>query len=190
MTDERINPVQTNTRAPVWVSAGFVLLLMVAGKIVYNLPWPDLAPALHQPVTFISAVVLNAAIVFGPSLIYPMGRFSGARKGVCITASLLTPAAWNIWEILRVSAFFSPGESLYYGLNSLFLGALAFGVFQMGVWEAIYRIRSNNRKQKPRLLGPVLAASAGLALVCVFIVWALGQPWFYLYGRVYKAIFY
>ncbi len=190
MTDALIKPVQTDTRAPVWVLAGLVLLLMAAAKIVYNLPWPDSAPALHQPATFISALLLNAAIVFGPSLIYPVGRFRGAGKGICITASLLTPVAWNIWEIMRVFAFFSPGESLYYGLNSLFLGAVAFAVFQMGVWEAIFRVRSKDLKQKLGLAGPILAALAGLGLVYVFILWALGQPWFYLYGRVYKAIFY
>lgn len=172
-----------------WMAGAAVLVMMAAAKVLYNLPWPEMAPSLHQPAAFIFGLLLNFSIVFGPSVVYPLGRFRGAAPRICIMASLLTPVAWNIWEIIRVTAYFSVVESLYYGLNSLFLGALAFAAAQMGFWETVYRVRRKESREKPRTAGPILTVLAGLGLVYFFCFWAMGQHWFYLYQAVYKALF-
>ncbi|MBS3759340.1 MAG: hypothetical protein KGY61_11830 [Desulfobacterales bacterium] len=172
-----------------WIAGAAVLLMMAAAKVLYNMPWPELAPALHQPAAFIFALLLNVSIVFGPSVIYPLGRFRGAAPRICIMACLLTPVVWNIWEIIRVTAYFSVAESLYYGLNPLFLGALAFTAAQMGFWEAVYRVRRKEPGEKAHAAGPIFIVLASLALVYVFCFWAMGQHWFYLYQAGYKALF-
>jgi len=177
-------------RLNAWIPAAGVLAIMAASKVIYNLPWPELSPVVHQPAAFISAITLNLAIVLGPSVIYLMGRFRGAGQVACIKACLITPVAWNIWEIFRVTAYFSVAESLYYGLNSLFLGALAAAAFQMGLWEAVYRLRRRGEEGRVRLSGPVLAAVTGLILVFIFDFWAMGQNWFYFYQAGYKALFF
>ncbi len=181
-------PDMTGTRSAL-MPAFAALLLMAAGKILYNLPWHDMTPSIHKPAAFISGLVLFIAITLAPSAVYPLGRFRGAAARTCIMACLITPLVWNIWEIIRVTAFFSPAESLYYGLNPLFLGTLAFAAFQAGLWESVYRLRVKRPGKKTQLAGPMLSALAGLGLLYVFCFWAMGQPWFYLYQEGYKALF-
>ena len=164
-----------------------VLLLMAGGQIIYNLPWFELAPGLHQPMTMVSALILNFSLVFGPSLIYPSARSCGAPVPVGVGCSLVPPLVWNIWEVIRVAEYFSPGVALYYGLNSLFLGALFFGFFQMGLWETIYRVR---RQPRPgRLLAPLVVSGLSLAAVYIMMIRGLGAQWFYWYGKGYQALF-
>jgi len=162
---------------------------MAAGKVLYNLPWFNLWPPVHQPLVFISAVALCLSLAFGPSLVYPRSRSRGAPPAFSAAAALLTPVVWDIWEMVRVSRDFSLGVSLYYGLNPMFLGAIAFAVFQMGLWESVYRLRGNEAKGKTGLVGPILTAATGAAAVYVMLFWAMGAHWFYLYGKGYKLLF-
>ncbi|MFH1138175.1 MAG: hypothetical protein V1816_19050 [Pseudomonadota bacterium] len=164
-----------------------VLSSMVAGKIVYNLPWSELAPAVHQPVVFAAALVLNFSLVFGPFLIYPVARRRGASIPVAAGAGLVAPVVWDAWEIIRATEFFSPAVALYYGFNPMFLGALCFAAFQMGLWEAVFRFR--NQEPRARLLGPALIAGGGLAAVHLLLFWGMGAHFFYLYGKGYQALF-
>ncbi|MBI9075961.1 MAG: hypothetical protein JEZ02_11150 [Desulfatibacillum sp.] len=177
-----------NLRA-VWFPAAAVLGVMVASKILYNLPWPDFALTLHKPATFHFGITLNLAIAFGPSVIYPLGRFRGVLPRACILASLLTPVIWIIWETINFSACFSLGESLYYSLNPLFLTTLTFMALQMGLWETVYRFRRRKTEGLALVVRPVLAVLVSLGLFYVFALWEMGQNWFYFYQSGYKALF-
>ena len=176
--------------ARVVLPAAVMALVMAGSKYLYNLSWmiPDLS--LHRAAAFVLGLTLNLSITFGASWVYPVAYFRGARLVERVAACLVTPLLWNLWEILRVTEFFSPAESLYYGLNSLFLGTLAFTVFQMGLWEIICRYWSDRLKARSVWSGgPVLAMILGAAAVFVFNIWGLGAHWFYLYGNLYKALF-
>lgn len=167
----------------------FVLLMMATCKIVYNSPLYAIIPGAHKYAALIVGLMLNISITFGPSVVYPLARNRGASVTLSGAAALLTPTAWNIWEVVRVTEYFSPVVSIYYGFNSLFLGSLAFAVFQIGVWEFFIRLRSKKEPEKRRLLTPLAASVAGLAAVYVMLFWSMGAHWFYMYGNVYKTFF-
>ncbi|MCJ7685822.1 MAG: hypothetical protein MUO68_16190, partial [Desulfobacteraceae bacterium] len=93
-----------------------VLAVMCFSKIFYNVSWKIDSPQIHWLVAFISGLTLNLSITFGASVVYPLAYFNGARPVERIIACLITPLVWNGWEIIRVTEFFTLGESLYYGL--------------------------------------------------------------------------
>ena len=79
---------------------------------------------LRHAVAAAFAVPYFLSIAFGALIVYPMSFFRGACTGERIVASLVTPAAWTLKEVFRVSAFFTIGESIYFGLNQIFLLSL------------------------------------------------------------------
>jgi hypothetical protein len=175
------------------VPAAGLAAVMAGSKVFYNLAWMIPDPTLHRALAFALGLTLNLSLTFGASLLYPLTYYRGASWMERAAACLVTPVLWNLWEITRVTEFFSFGESLYYGLNSLFLGTLAFTVFQMGLWELICRRAFNRRGPDRRRVwsgAPIPAMVLGAAAVFVFNIWGLGAHWFYLYGNLYKIIFY
>lgn len=174
------------------VPAGIVFLVMVISLILYWLSRHIDDRFLHNLVSHVFAVLLFLSIGFGSILVYPLAFFRGAGAGERIFASLFTPVAWTIKEIVRVNDYFTFWESLYYGLNSLTLLTI-FGTFGlMGICEII--CRAVVRKQSRHLIEiitpvPVAAIFVSIIALYVLFIWGMGVHWFYIYMEGYKALF-
>ena len=107
-------------------------------------------------------------------------------------ASLFTPITWILKEIVRVTAFFSLGESIYFGLNQLFLLTIVGAFAQMGLCEVICRWRLKSHEQEQvHLFSSTAVAFMLLGIVGIYVlfIWGWGTGFFYIYMKVYKAIF-
>jgi hypothetical protein len=171
-----------------------VLATTIVMSIVYfHLAWrigPD--NPIRPVVTTLSSWVLFISIGFGVLYIYPKGFFGGACIVERTAACLVTPVVWNLKEMIRVSEFFTLGETLYYGLNMAFLLAL-FGTFGlMGLSELLCRRKFNKSGEEPvKVLSPapVAAIFIGLAALYICLLWGLGVHFFYIYISGYRALF-
>jgi len=169
-----------------------VLIVMFASAILYDQSWKIGNDALHQLTAYVSGLILFVSIGFGPLYAHPKAYFRGASALERILACLLTPVAWDVKEMFRVSEYFSWGESLYYGLNTIFILCLCVGVAQMGVCEMVCRWVRNRQVLEPvpvvtpASLIPVLV---GLLGVGTFFLWGGGVHSFYIYQEGYKALF-
>ena len=174
------------------VPAGAVVLIMIASGLIYDASWRIEGEGLRSAIAFVSGIILWASIGHGTLLAYPMAFFRGASMGERMGACVLTPLTWNVKEMVRVSEFFTPGESLYYGLNSLFLLAVIGAFAQMGLCELIcrWRLRREGREDI-RIFSalPVVAILAGVLAFLVMSAWGQGVHWFYVYMQGYKALF-
>lgn len=172
--------------------AATVLIVMLASLILYNHSWRIDNDAIHQLTAYVSGLVLFVSIGFGPLYAYPKAFFRGASAMERILASLATPVVWDLKEILRVSEYFTWGESLYYGLNTIFLLCLCVVAAQMGMCEMVCRSIRNRQASEPvpvvtpATLIPVIL---GLLGVGVFFLWGGGVHSFYIYQEGYKALF-
>ncbi len=176
------------------IQVTIVLAVMVGMSIIYfHLAWRiDSGNSLRPVITTLSSWLLFISIGFGTLYIYPTAFFRGAGAGERIIACLVTPVVWNIKEMVRVSEVFSLGETLYYGLNTSFLLAF-FGTFGlMGLCELICRWRLGKRGDEPVKVfspAPLVAIFAGLAVLCVCLLWGLGVHFFYIYIQGYRSLF-
>jgi hypothetical protein len=170
-----------------------VLLTLVVSNITYfYLSWQITHPVLGSIVAFVSAAVLFISIGFGTLYIYPVAYFRGANKLERILACLVTPVVWNIKEMIRVSEFFTLGETLYYGLNTAFLLSLFGAIGMMGLCEMLCRWQLGKRtgiRVKVFSPVPVLSIVVGIAALYVCLLWGLGVHFFYIYIEGYRALF-
>ncbi len=172
---------------------GTVLLVWAAMSVVYlECAWRLEPGALRSIITFSSAVLLFLSLGFGALYIYPVAFLRGASTGERLAACLVTPLLWNLKELVRVSEFFSFGETLYYGLNTAFLLAVFGALGQAGLCELVCRWRLGKRSEQPVRIfspAPVIWVGMGLAAVYLLLLWGLGVHFFYIYIQGYKAIF-
>jgi hypothetical protein len=172
---------------------GTVLLVWAATSVVYlECAWRLEPGALRSFIAFSSAVLLLLSLGFGALYIYPTAFFRGASTGERLAACLVTPLVWNLKELVRVSEFFSFGETLYYGLNTAFLLTVFGALGQAGLCELVCRWRLGRRSERPiKILSPapLVLVGVGLAAVYLLLIWGLGVHFFYIYIQGYKAIF-
>ena len=174
------------------VPAATVLMAMVGSLVLYNQSWRIGSDALHQLTAYVSGLILFVSIGFGPLYVYPKAFFRGASALERVLVCLVTPVAWDVKEILRVSEYFSWGESLYYGLNTIFLLCLCVVATQMGICEMVCRWVRNRQVPDPvAVVSPatLIPVILGLAGVGIFFLWGGGASSFYLYQEGYKALF-
>ncbi|MEA3221934.1 MAG: hypothetical protein U9P49_02055 [Thermodesulfobacteriota bacterium] len=174
------------------VPAAIVLAIMIISLLVYWNSWRIDSVGAHRIVANIAAVVLFVSIGFGSLLVYPMAYFRGANAGERIFASLITPIIWLIKESIRVSVFYTFAETLYYGLNPLYLAVFIGPFGLMGICELVCRSIIKKRSDTSiRVITPLPVAAIFAALVAlyVFLIWGGGVHWFYIYMEGYKALF-
>ena len=175
------------------IPVGGMLLVMLFSSFIYHNSWRIGNDTLHQFVADVSAALLFCSIGFGTLVVYPWTYRLGASTGARIIASLTVPIVWNFMEMFRVSEFFTFGETLYYGLNQVFLLAV-FGSFaEMGICELYLRWRGNRiRDEKVSIItpAPLISIAVGLAAFYIIMIWGVGVHFFYWYGRIYRAIFF
>jgi hypothetical protein len=172
---------------------GTVLLIWAAASVVYlECAWRLEPGALRSLLAFSSAVLLLLSLGFGALYIYPIAFFRGANTVERLAACLVTPLVWNLKEMVRVGEFFSPGETLYYGLNTAFLLTVFGSLGLAGLCELVCRWRLGRRSERPVRIfspAPLLWVGMGLAAVYLLLLWGLGVHFFYMYIQGYKALF-
>ena len=169
-----------------------VLIVMVASAVLYDQAWRIGNDTIHQLTAYIAGLILFASIAYGPLYVYPKAFFRGASLGERVLASLVTPVAWNLKEMVRVSEVFTWGESLYYGLNPIFLLCLSGTAVHMGLCEMACRwVRNRSVSEPVRVVTPasIMAVLVGLLGAGLFMAWDMGVHWFYIYQEGYKALF-
>ena len=172
--------------------AGVPLLTLIVSWVVYENAWRIDIVWLRQMLSFLSGIVMFVSLGFGPFIVYPMAFSRNAGPAERVTPCLITPILWDLKEVIRVTEFFTTGESIYYGFNPLFLGLMAASLFQMGLMEALCRWRTRwggSDMGKVVWPAPAVAMFLGLAGVFVFLVWGMGVHCFYIYQEGYKVLF-
>ena len=170
----------------------FVLLVVAAVSLaLYKNFWQFNLPHIQKAAAFIFGPAAFVTIGCGSIVVYPICRLRGASVAEAFAASMITPLAWILKEVVRVSEFFSWGESLYYGLSSSLLLAIAANIGFMGLGEMIHRRRLKKRGRAGAVVTPVPIAAVVFALAALYVIliWGVGVHWFYIYQEGYKAIF-
>lgn len=173
------------------VPAAVHLAVVALSLLLYKHFWLFGLPQLQQTAGTIFGVIAFAAIGGGSGVVYPVCRFRDASIPEAVAASLVTVLLWIGKEVVRVSAFFSPGESLYYGLSSTPLLALVMSLGFMGLGEMTYRYARKRQGEALSVLSPLPVTALVFSLVGLFVIlfWGLGVHWFYIYQEGYKALF-
>ncbi|MBI4964820.1 MAG: hypothetical protein HY913_16210 [Desulfomonile tiedjei] len=185
--------MQRTTLAQRFVFPAAAGVAIVLGMLlIYNAAWRINNEALHQWTAFFAGLGHIVILMGGSLIIYPIAFFRGASLRERVVACLAIPLFWSVTEIIRVTEFFTLGESLYYALNSQFIVYLAAASLQMGLCEIVCRwwVRSSHdAPTKVVPLGAVISILAGAAGVYIVMIWGGGVHWFYLYQQGYKALF-
>ena len=94
-------------------------------------------------------------------------------------------------EVVRVSEFFTWGESVYYGFSTSGLLPLIFNIGIIGLCELVCRARAQRIGVRVRVFtpAPLLALALLPAGVYVMFIWGMGTRWFYIYQEGYKLLF-
>ena len=167
-------------------------LALLASHVVYHSSRLIDNYVIHQQVAFVAGLIYLFVLMGGSLIVYPVAFFMAAKPLERVIACLITPILWSVTEIIRVSEFFTVGESLYYGLNSQVLLFLSLASFQMGLCDMICRWWAQRKGAVGLRMVTRAAVTAilfGLAAVYVLVIWEGGVHWFYLYQQGYKWLF-
>jgi len=166
------------------IPASIVLLTMILSRIVYFNASASLAT--------IFGVVMFLSIGFGTFLIYPLSFVRGASLPERVIGCLVTPLVWNGIEIYNVGEAFTLTESLYYGVNIIFLGTVAGQFLIMGICDVFCRWFVEHGGQEPKkAISPfaVFASLSGILGIYLVLVWREGVGLHYVLIGLYKSIF-
>ena len=177
---------------PVGTALGAWILLNV---LTSHLFWFGSGSAYRIAATILYPL-LGLTIGFSSPVVYSILRMRGASTTERIFWAYTVPVAWVLKEVWRVSAFFSPGEALYYALAPVSLAVLVFQIGYLSLCELLWRWRDRRKGEAVRIwtAGPV----AGLVIFAILIYFMAfwgnagdtrGSHWFYLYMEGYKALF-
>lgn len=172
--------------------SAIVLVMYILLHTLYFESWKIDNRAVQYYVGFVSGLMLFFFIGFNSLVVYMVIYFKGASVYERILASLLVQIVWIGKELVRVSEFFTFGETIYYMFNSAFLLAIMGSFALMGVAELVCRWLLNKRGvQQKKVITPlpVCAIVTGIVAVYVFLIWGIGEHWFYIYVMGYKLIF-
>jgi hypothetical protein len=109
-----------------------VLITMLLSRMVYFNS--------SATVATLSGLVMFLSIAFGSFLIYPMTFFRGASIPERVIGCLVSPMVWNGIEMYNVGEAFTVSESLFYGLNIIFLATVASQFLIMGICDVFCRL--------------------------------------------------
>ena len=173
------------------VPAGMVLAVAVVALIIHNHFWRLGMPALTKIVGHVSFGLFLLSVFLGALFAYPVAYFRGASVFWRIAVCLVTPLCFIGSEVVRVTQFFTWGESLYYALTPANQLIILANLGLMGLAEMICRLRLKRRGVKVRVIS--LVPVGGIVLfglgVYVIFLWGMGVHYFYIYMEGYKALF-
>ncbi|HDP79599.1 MAG TPA: hypothetical protein ENN21_02010 [Spirochaetes bacterium] len=138
-------------------------------------------------------VVLCFYLGFNGFFVYRAMCMRGARLAERIAGSYITPVAYAIKEIIRVSEFFTIGESFYYCLCAY--PVLGMFVGQAGLLALSEMLCKHYYKKRDLYNGntvtavPVAIFIASMAALYFLFFYDAGGTAFFAYSELYKLIF-
>jgi hypothetical protein len=138
-------------------------------------------------------LVLFFYLIFNGAFVYRAMFFRGASLAERIIGAYITPLAFIVKEIIRVTEFFSFGESVYYGLQPYPMLSLLIGQAGMlAVVEMLCR-RALGKGAASRgetvTAAPVMVAVLSAAGVYFMLFWQWGEAAYWIELAVYRMIF-
>jgi hypothetical protein len=167
------------------VPTSIVLAGMILSRLVYFNS--------SATVATLSGIVMFLSVGFGSFLIYPLSFFRGASLAERVIGCLVTPFVWNAIEIYNASEAFTVAESLFYGVNFVFLGTVSGQLLIMCICDFFCRLNERRAGQEDtRVISPfgVFACLSGLSGLYFVLIWREGAGQMYLFVKIYKAIFF
>lgn len=153
--------------------------------------------ALGEPRTY--QVVMNVAVLvrfFGMFVsvvaVWGLLRSRDSPRGLLAVAILSGPIAYAFTAALAATQFFALGPAIYYGLNPMFVAAVAGQCAVAAMAEMAWRWwrRRSDRYEGRVITGRLVAAVvAGLVVVFATVLWQGGVPYFFWYQRGYLFLF-
>jgi hypothetical protein len=174
------------------IPVGIMLVTMILSLVLYYNSYAIGGKVLHPVLANVFGFILWLSIGFGSLFVYPFMFFRGASGGERVLGSLITPIVWLLKELVRVSEFFTLGETFYYGLSSIFLLIFIGSLGLMGICELICRAIVKRKSGVPVKVVtplPVFGIVFGLLALYIIFIWGVGVHWFYIYQEGYKALF-
>jgi len=165
--------------------------LFLALFVTYYSSWYIQDKILHWAFTDVVGAVYGFMLMFGVLFIFPTLYFRGARPTERVIGSLFIIGFWCVKEVIRMSAFFPVGQSLFFLLFPVHFNIILLNIGLMGACEMACRAVSRRRGfTKARAITPMPMAAV-LVMVCVFVFTNFdgGVTYFFLYNDLYILLF-
>ncbi|MCU0844942.1 MAG: hypothetical protein MUC76_08455 [Spirochaetes bacterium] len=138
-------------------------------------------------------VVLCSYLAFNGFFVYRAMCMRGAGLAERIAGSYITPMAYAIKEIIRVSEFFTVGESFYYCLCAypvlgMFVGQAGLLALSEILCRVYYKKRNLYNGNAVTVL-PVAVFIASMTALYFLFFYDAGAMVFFAYSELYKLIF-
>lgn len=168
----------------------FLLLYLTLFQI-YNYSWYIENRFLHFLSADVVGFLYGALILTAPLFLYPLLYFRKVSPASRVVGSLMVLVAWYTKEVIRMTAVYSLGESLFYLLMPMQYGVLLVTVIFISLSETGCRFYCSKRGL---LEGPVVTkppvVTAGLALLLMFpVLYRGGESYFFWFYDLYKLLF-
>lgn len=163
----------------------------VAGSLAGN-PYALGEPRAYQVVMNVAVLARFFGMFVSVVAVWGLLRSRDSSRGLLAVAILGGPVAYGFTAALAATQFFPLGESLYYGVNPMFVAAVAsqcaMAAFAEMGWRGWRRHRGRYEGQIVtwRL---VVVGVGGLAVVFATVLWQGGVPYFFWYQRGYLLLF-
>jgi len=172
------------------VPVGIVLAVVLFTSLAYEVSWKYGDSQFLYSLFPLVAVLMFISIFFPSFFIYPYTYFKGARPWERIIASFIPLGVWMGKEILRIGSVFSLGESLYFGLNPIFIMLILFTFLQMGLCDPICRWRHKKRSpEKMKIFSRFTVILLFGSLLALFLDLAFALKIGFFYFEQYKNLF-
>ena len=172
------------------IPVGLILGVVFLTSIAYEVSWRFKENQLLYPVFSVLTVIMFFSIFFPAFFIYPYTFFKGASPFERILASFIPLLVWMGKEVVRIGSVFSFGESLYFGLNPVFILLILFTLVQMGFCDPICRWRGRKHStEKVRIFSrfSVILLLGSLLTLFLDLTYSLKIGFFYF--DLYKSLF-
>ncbi|MDM7987435.1 MAG: hypothetical protein QUS13_08890 [Smithella sp.] len=138
-------------------------------------------------------VVLFFYLAFNGFFVYRAMLMRGAGLAERIAGSYITPLAYAIKEIIRVSEFFTLGESFFYCLCTypvlgIFVGQAGLMALSEMICRKYYK-KHNLYDGNAVTAAPLVVLIVSMAAIYFFFIYDAGQTAFFAYSELYKMIF-
>jgi hypothetical protein len=148
---------------------------------------------LYRAFRNLALIGFYAGLWLGPALyVYPRMFFRGASVRERLLGAYLVPVAYILSEVVRVTEFFTLGESIYYAFSTMGLLTLSLQAGFLGLSEMVCRLALRRQTRQPvRVVTfwPVAGLLFMLAAIYILVLWGMGVHWFYIYQEGYKLLF-
>lgn len=172
------------------VPAGVVLL--VTAFVTTFAGRDEILGAAYGPLLNAGVLLRFFGMFVSVVLVWGALRSRGAGRAVFALAILSGPVTYGVLAAINATDYFPAGQAAYYGINPLFIAAVAGQCAAAGAAEMAWRWWSRRRGDdvgRPITLGTFAAVVGGLLVVFFTVLFQGGVPFFYVYQRGYMLLF-